>query len=50
MGERFLVLFFKKEQHSLFEKREPKTFIHQSWVRCQTGGGTLAFGAREKSS
>jgi hypothetical protein len=28
MDESFLVLFFKKEQHSLFEKREPKTFVH----------------------
>jgi hypothetical protein len=31
MDERFLVLLFKKDQHSLFEKREPKTFIH--WLR-----------------
>jgi hypothetical protein len=28
MDESFLVLFFKKEQYSLFEKREPKTFAH----------------------
>jgi hypothetical protein len=31
MDERFLVLLFKKEPYSLFEKREPKTFIH--WLR-----------------